>query len=69
MEREVGDQGRHQSPLEANMRFPTSFKRIETPHWALFLALKQNLIMLAAVSSFTTFPNNSLHAFSNLKRE
>ena len=69
MEREVCDQGRHQSPLEANMRFPVSFKRIETSHWALLLALKQNLIMLAAVSSFTTSLNNSLLAFSNLKRE
>lgn len=68
MGREVGDQGRHQSPLEGNARFPVSFKRTETPHWALLLALKQNVIMLAAVSSLTTFPNNSLRAFSNLKR-
>jgi len=50
MEGEVGDQGRHQSPLEANMRFSLSFKRIETSHWALLFALKQNLVMLAAVS-------------------
>lgn len=69
MEREVGDQGRHQISLEASVRFPVSFKRTETSHWALLLALKQNVIMLAAVSSFTAFPNNSLHAFSNLKRE
>lgn len=60
MEIETGGQGRHQSPLEANMRFPVICKRKDTSHWVLLLALKQNLMMLAFVSLFKTFQNNGV---------
>lgn len=46
MERETGDQGRHENPLEA-MRFPVVCKRIDMSHWVLLLALKQNFISLS----------------------
>lgn len=60
MEIETGGQGRHRSPLEANMRFPVICKRKDTSYWVLLLALKQNLMMLAFVSLFTTFQNNGV---------
>lgn len=48
MEREIGDQGIHESPLRA-MGFPVICKRIDTSHWVLLLALKQSFVSLATI--------------------